>query len=160
MPRYTPNQQNNSATFYIFPLNEYEFIIGEAKPFFNAGKEAVEGQSVKKEDNYGVRYVLTCAEGPHAGKKYIKNCYLHSSGAEDFTKQFMLAAHGFGVTNDEELLFNDKIVNMDQAFNTEDGSAGDYWTSIKGGRIKGSLTVAMYQGKQKNEEKSWAPVKA
>lgn len=154
MPRYTPNQTNNTATFEVFPLGEYELIIGEPKPFTSEDKPQQDGTT--KTGNYGIRYALTIAEGPFAGKKYIKTCYMHTQGSEDMTKQFMLAAHGFESNFDSEKLFNDKIATMDQTFNSDDGSCGDYWTSIKGGRVKVTLATTMYQGKEQNQEKGWS----
>lgn len=160
MPRYTPNQQNNTATLEVFPKDEYEFIIGEPKPFYNAAKDNTATGGADKGENFGIRYVLSHAAGPYAGKKYVKTCYLHSQGAADMTKQFMLAAYGFQPNNEAEQEFNKKIVEegLDDSFNTDDGSVGSYWTKIKGGRVKGLLETGAYQGRQQNVEKGWLPL--
>ena len=155
MPRYTPNQTNASATFTIFPKDQYEFVIGEPKPF----ETTKEKDGVSSVVNHGIRYTLTCvSSGAFNGKKYIKTCYMHSAGSEDMTKQFMQAAHGFEMNSDGEAQFNDKILTLDQSYDPETGEVGDYWSSIKGGRILGVLEPKMYENKEQNSEKGWSPL--
>lgn len=158
MPRYTPNQANNAAVQEVYPKDQYEWIIGEAKPFFNAGKDADANGGKEKAETFGILYVLTHAAGPYVGKKYFKRCFMHNTISEDMTKQFMLAAHGFAPTAEGEKDFNDKIATLDQAFNTDDGSCGDYWTSIKGGRVLCVLTVGEYNKKPQNNDTDWQPL--
>lgn len=160
MPRYTPNQQNSTAALEVFNKDEYEFVIGEPKAFYNAAKDNTATGGVEKGESYGIRYVLTHAAGPYAGKKYIKTLYLHSEGGRDMAKQFMMPAYGFQVNAEAEAEFNKKIVEegLDDSFNTDDGSVGSYWTHVKGGRVKGALDVGTYNNKAQNKEVGWSPL--
>jgi hypothetical protein len=135
MARHAPNPSAVDAGFPIHPKDEYELVIGEPKVFKGVGKEG-------KPDNFGVRFICIIAEGAQAGKKFIKNCYMHTPESEGFAKQFQMAALGFNPKNqDDEAKFNEKYGNADWSFDDDTMTAGEAWHEMKGKRVYASLDV-------------------
>lgn len=155
MPEFTFNPKLATGGFQVFPKAAYEFVIGEPKAFHSPANEALD-----KKENYGVRYTLTVAEGEMKGKKYIKNCYQHSQGARDFSKQFQIAAAGLDPKNGGDEEFNSRYGDMDWGFNSDTNRVGEGWRMLEGKRVVGEMDVKINDstGDKQQAEKGWRPV--
>jgi hypothetical protein len=144
MPRFTPNQANVQSTFPVYPKGEYELILGEPKAFLSSKDNATSGET---STNYGIRIAATIAEGEFKGKSYIINLYMHSEGAEKYSKGVVMAAYGYDATEEAEKAFNVNVAaQKDQGFDTDNGWVGNYWADMKGNR----LTIALDERQDPN----------
>jgi hypothetical protein len=133
MPRYTPDFGAVSATLTIFDKGEYEFEVGKPKSFQREKDGG--GESI------GVRFRMTMAEGPLAGKSGLYSCYTHSDGGMSFAKQFVMATLGYDVTPEGEKRFDTEYKGGDWGFNTEDGTCGDLWNECAGRHVMASVDL-------------------
>jgi hypothetical protein len=142
-----------SATFEVFPKDDYEFSFGEPKAFERTNR--------KQQQSYGVRYGLTITtEGPFKGKKSSVSCYMHSEGGQAMAKQVIMAALGYKRTPEEEQRFNRDFAGQDWSFDPDNGSCGAVWRSIAGKRAVCSLDVGKNEenGEEQQKFASWRPV--
>lgn len=132
---YSFDIKKEVAGIEIFPKGDYEFKVGEPKPF------------AKKNDddtfaNFGVRVALVIAEpAEYENKKAIYSNYMHFDGAGAFTKQFIMACLGYGKSKSEEERFNQDHGDEDWGFDPEGPSLGDAWKQLEGQRVIGSMTI-------------------
>ncbi len=144
MPRYENSPRDVTATIPIFPDGDYEFSLGEPKPF--------ERTNAKGDLSYGVRFPLLCEEAleegdPNfVGKRTIMNCYWHSEGAISYTKMFQMAVFGFEKNEEGEKAFNESEEGKgDWSFNTDPDalSVGDSWAAMRGKRVVISMSIGI-----------------
>lgn len=150
MPVYNPDLTKVTTSFEVLPKDEYEFVIGEAKPFLR--------QNRKGEDSYGVRYSLKPAREDLAKKRIQPySCYMQSEGGQSFTKQFLMAALGYGKGPAEEKRFDAEHATTDWSFNPETGEVGEIWTKPTGNTIFGSVDVSKNEenGEDQQQYKGW-----
>lgn len=149
MPIYTPDPTKVSSGFQIFPKGHYEFIIGAPKGFHK--NETEEG---KNDGNYGVGYLVVCAESDDQpqmkDQKLYNRCFVHTPESESFTKQFQVAA--LGCKDDAE--FNEKYGQEEWWINTDDDSFGKGWNLLEGKRITCDIKVVMGKGDYKDKEQN------
>lgn len=127
MPRFTPNPNDTTFGFIVYPLGIYRLEIGEPKSFY---KKATEQD---KSDNYGVRVngkVISSNEHPElVGKNFPINMYMHTPDSEGFSKG--IYARILGAENDDQFS-SMGFGNLDWSYNTDDSSVGEGWHSLKG----------------------------
>lgn len=134
MGRYEADLTKVSAGFTIYPKGEYEFSFGTPKAFKREGKKGA---------NFGVGFPLTCMEvhdgDPNMkGKKHYYNGFMHSEGAQSFTKGMVMAAYGY-VTDQKaeknQQAFDEKFAGEDWSFDPDNGSVGSVFKDMEGKRI-------------------------
>lgn len=135
MPRYTHDPSRVQATIAILSKAEYEFEIGQPKPFERTAK--------KGHQSYGIRFPITVVSAQGNGKRTVYTCYLHSDGAAGMTKQFQMAVCGFEVKQENEQEFDEKYAGDDWSFNPETGEIGEAWQKFKGAHVVNDLDVEM-----------------
>jgi hypothetical protein len=144
-PRFTPNPKAATSGFITYPKDTYVVELGEPKAFFKQGSNG-------KGDNYGVRFAGKIREAASntqlIGKPFPLTLYLHTEGAENYSKGIQMAA--LGDRKDEE--FNEKHGDLDWSFNTDDGSCGGGWHEMKGQAIK--IEVGDVKMNEKQEEQT------
>lgn len=125
MPRYEPNPTNVSFGFLVYPKGSYRVEISSPKAFESKDASG-------KVKNYGIRFagkILTSIDQPSfVGKPHPITLYMHTPGAESFSKQIQAAA--LGCRKDAE--FNEKYGDKKWGFDTEDGSVDDGWHLMDG----------------------------
>lgn len=123
---FDPNQVQ--ASFEIFPKDEYEFEIKDAKAFQRTNK--------KGEETYGIRFQMIGRSGVANEKKAMYTCYMHSDGAQAFSKQFIMAVFGYDKNDASEKRFNATHGDADLwKFNPEDGTVGEIYKRTVGNRV-------------------------
>jgi hypothetical protein len=148
MPNFNPKA--TQATLPPLPNDSYECVIGEPKAFKGANKEGVE--------NYGVRYTLTVADGTLVGRKIFVTCYMHTEGAQAYSKQFLIAANNF--TNDQEgeaAFDSSPAADLDYAYDADTNSCGAGWQELKGKRIIVETAIKDVNGKDQSQVKNYIP---
>lgn len=149
MPRFEHNPANVAASIEVFPKDDYEFIVGEPKPFHGITKS---GKNEGKE-NYGMRFALSIGRGDYQGKRTVYTIFEHNEGSQSVGKQFKMAVLGFGKGRAEEQRFDAEFGGKDWSFDTDSGEVGDAWREMTGQRVTGSLDVE--QGQNGDEQQSW-----
>jgi hypothetical protein len=156
MPVYNFDPSTVSVSFDVLPKGEYEFEIGEPKPFLRQNREG--------NDSYGIRYPLKAVREDLAKKRIQPySCYMQSEGGQSFTKQFLMAALGYGKGPKEEQRFNTDMATADWSFNPGDantaGECGEIWHKPKGSRIFGNVDVSKdEQGNEQQQFKGWRSI--
>jgi hypothetical protein len=152
MPRYDSSPANVQASIEVFPKDDYLFIIGEPKPFFRVTQKGT--------DSYGVRLGLTVRDGSYEGKRTSTTLYYQSEGAQAMSKQFIMAALGYGKGKAEEQRFNQDWGTADWSFDTDAGTVGDAWRELTGKLVVGSLDVQIGDnGDEQQQFKGWRAAK-
>lgn len=164
MSRFTPDLAKVRAGFPTIESGEWEFIIGEAKGFHyvkDDGKEV-----------YGVRYPLEIAGSVDAGGNLKDeelsgdqaapfSLYLHSKKAGGMVKQWLLAALGYTIEEEDEAnesVFGEHDFGWDLD-EDEDPVVGDGWTMPEGRRIRMTCSVQiMDNGDKRQQYGSYVPV--
>lgn len=157
---YTPDLTKVQAGIPQLPKGDYEFSITEGKLFKRERTE--DDNSVTK--LHGVQYnlVVTRSEDPqYMGKTIPFQIYLHSDKAFSIVKQFLLAAYGFPLN--EQDAFNKKFEGADWEVNPETDHVGDVWTGVVGGRIAATADLVPQKGPrakegQLNQQFNWRPI--
>lgn len=134
MPRYDFDPSKISSTITVLPKDDYEFVVGEPKPFIYQVKST-------GADKYGVRFPLTVAEGPATGKRVFFSADQDSDIGRQVSKAFMMAACGYGRTEDEENRYNAETADKDFSFDTDTSMVGDGWRMAMGQRVVCSLDI-------------------
>ena len=144
-PQYNPDPTTVSAFFYLFEKGDYLFTVGEGKPF--------EGANQKGEPNAGIRYPIVCTDvldgdSGGKGKKQMFTCYIHSDGAMQFSKRFLMACLGYESSNEGELRFNAENQGEDWGVdpNPEAPRIGEMWKKVTG------ATLIMHTDTRLNDE--------
>lgn len=135
--RFSPNLSGVDAGIPLLDHGDFEFIIGEVKPFIRQSER--DGVTV---DIYGVSTSLKIAEGSpsHEGKAIPWQMYLHSEASQPMVKQFLMAAYGFG--RNDEAAFNEQFPDGEDNWlvDPEEGGLGEAYKGIVGKRILASVT--------------------
>lgn len=167
MSRFAPDLTKVRAGFPTIESGEWEFIIGEAKGFHYV-KDS--GKAV-----YGVRYPLEIA-GPidaegNVGDDELSgeraapfSLYLHSDKASGMVKQWLLAALGYSIEEEDEA--NEAVFgahDWDWDIDEDDPDAepviGDGWTMPEGRRIRMTCSVDIGDnGNKRQQYGSYVPV--
>lgn len=151
-PQYNPDPTQVSAFFHLFGKGDYEFAVGEGKPFA--------GVNAKGEPNAGIRYPLKCSEvieGDDAGKgkRQMFTCYIHSEGAMSFSKRFVMACLGFAGNAQAEADFNEQFKGADWAVdpNPEAPSKGEMWQRVDNTRL--IISTSLGTDQEGNPSQNW-----
>jgi hypothetical protein len=162
MPRFSPNMANESLSI-LLPRGEFEFSIGEGKPF-SRNKEKDGVTTVM----WGVIYSLKVTGSTNSdedSKKFIgKNIplslYMHGENTGNLNKQFAMAGHGFTPTTASETEFNAKFPSDDDWYvDTEANAIGEGWKSLAGKRVRAIVDqkVNKNDATQMNNQFKWLP---
>lgn len=149
MPNFNP--KSTQATLPPLPDDSYECVIGEPKAFKGITKAT-------GEENNGVRYTCTVAEGEFVGRKIFVTCFLHSEGAQTFAKQFIMAANNF--TNDqegEEEYNESEAADLDYGFDPDTNTCNAGWQELKGKRIIIQTKIKPVNDKPQSQPVSYMP---
>src|SRR5881628_2182946 len=114
MPRFEHNPANDSASIEVLEKNDYDFIVGETKPFAGITKSGKnEGQQ-----NYGMRFGMS-TEVNGQTKRTVYTIFEHNQGSRDVGKRFKMAVLGYGKGRAEEQRFDSEWGGKDWAFDTD-----------------------------------------
>jgi hypothetical protein len=120
------------AGFAVFPKDEYEFEVKDAKAFQRTNK--------KGEETYGIRFQLIGRSSVADGKKSMYTCYMHSDGAQSFSKQFLMAVYGFNRNDSDEKRFNAEYGDAALwSYDPESGAVGEIYKGTVGKRFYGNV---------------------
>jgi len=144
MPRYDNSPKDVTATIPIFPKGDYEFSLGEPKPFARTNPEG--------KLSHGVRFPLVCEEvleegDPNfKGKRTLLSCYMHTEGGVSYSKQVQMAVFGFEKNPEGEAAFNEEHGDQDWSYNTDEDalSVGDKWAEMQGKRVVISMDEGIH----------------
>ena len=156
MPRYESNPANVRSSLEVLETGDYDFIVGEPKPFAGTTREGKNAGN----DNYGIRFALTVSDGDMKNKRYIKTCFEHNEGSQSMGKQFKMAVLGYKKGPQEEARFDKDWGGKDWSFDTDSGAVGDAWREMAGKRVTGSLVKEIAKdgsGDERQNEKGWSP---
>ena len=153
MPRFDFAPTSVSTAISILPKGQHEVVLGEPKSFYRQGKSG-------KADNYGIMFRATVAEGEAKGKTVFLNAFLHTPDAFGFAKALQMAAFGYNPRNeDDENRFNTEHGNDDWSYDTDTGSCGDGWQSMKGQHLILDADVTMNEQTQQQQNRfNYLPV--
>lgn len=147
-----------SAIQEVLPKGEYEFEVLTKKAFIRQAGE-------DKHDSYGIRYGLRVSLAPSGkedlvGKKVTFSTYYQNEGAQAMAKQFLMACLGYGKNRSEEERFNREQAGKDWNFDPNEGSTGEAYNEIEGGRVIGSVDVTKNNasGDPMQQFKSWRSI--
>lgn len=135
MGRYEADLTKVSAGIPVFPKGDYEFTVGTPKAFKRKGK---------KGENWGVGLNVTCVEvldgdPAYKGKKSYISLFMHSEGAQGFSKQTVMALYGYTTdpkSENNEQAFNEKFAGEDWSYDPESGKCGDIYKNLEGKRFQ------------------------
>ena len=151
-PVYNPDPSQVSAFFHLFGKGNYEFLVGEGKPFA--------GQNQKGEANAGVRYPLRCEEviegdDSGKGKRQMFTCYIHNEGGRAFGKRFQMACLGFEGNSQGEIAFDEFAKGKDWSVNPdpEAPSIGEMWQAMNNTRLVISTSIGLDD--KGNDSQNW-----
>lgn len=147
MPRFAPDPSKVAAGIPVYPKGTYNVVLGEPKSFF---KENVE----KGTSNHGVRFTGRIkGDAQFENKPFIVTCYMHTEGAESYSKGMQMAALGYNPQSAaDDAAFNENHGSDDWTYNTDDNSCGEGWHKMKGQVIQFDLDVGM-DANQKEQQK-------
>jgi hypothetical protein len=88
--------------------------------------------------------------------------YVHSDKAFGMTKQFLLAAFGYSLDEEDaadEAVFatGDFSVSADE--DGENAELGDGWHALEGNRVRATASTSIYNDRESQDWKSFVPVK-
>lgn len=139
MPRYEFIPKDVSTSILVLPADDYEFLIGEPKPYAFQTKG---GENKPSEDRYGVRFPLrVMTSGAFENKMIFFSGDQSSDIGQQVTKGFIMAALGYGKGREEEERFDMDHGTDDFGFDTDSGFIGDGWRQVKDMRVVGSLGI-------------------
>jgi hypothetical protein len=166
-PSFTPDFADVKAGFRTLDRGEYELILGQPKGF-----------SYVKDDGthvVGVRFPTNCAaqvmsdgslDDKYEGDSVSPiRLYLHTEGAFRMTKQFLLAACGYSISEEDaadEEFFSDADFSVDVDDEDEENhevTLGAAWDGLKGNRVRVTADIQMYNDKPSQNWQTWLPVK-
>lgn len=153
--RYDFDPTAVSATFKTFPKGDYEFSVGEPRSFKRTSNEGKE--------TFGVRFPCKCEEvvsegdPKMKGERAVYSAYLHGE-ANPFVKQFLMAVLGFSVDETGEKAFDEKYKGYDWSFDPDNGTVGDMWSTVTGGRLIASMDIQMWENEPRQQWASFRPV--
>ena len=151
-PQYNPDPTQVSAFFYLFNKGDYLFEVGEGKPF--------EGTNQKGDPNAGIRYPIICSDvledgdKEGKGKKQMFTCYIHSDGAMQFSKRFIMAGLGYESSSEGELKFNEENKAADWRVdpNPEAPYVGEMWKKVEGSTMIIHTSIKLGEDGQKQQQ--------
>lgn len=163
MPRFTPDT-NVRATTRVFDRGDYRLAIERHTPII---REKDDG-SIAAGVLYGIKMVGKLdAKGKvtdeHAGEDVTPfTCWMHSSGAQSFTKRFLMAALGYK-KEDEDKFDKDYWSNPKKDFTIdgtpEDASAGAAWEEAVGNQFVATLDKRIWNNQEQQDFASFMPAK-
>lgn len=146
MPRYTAPVAGELAGIPVLTNGEYEFTVGEMKPF---EKEKPATDTKPAVTQFGIRTSLVVTHTPEDdedAKKYLNKSiphtlYMHGNSGS-MNKQFAMAVLGYKANQEEE--FNEKYPDDVDGNNwhvdTDEQSIGDAWKELAGKRVRAKVT--------------------
>lgn len=138
-PRVNVDFDNVAAGIPVLDADEYEFEVGEAKPFARINN--------KGQQTYGVMYPLSTTYNGNIAR-IPHNLHLHSAESRGFCKQFIMAALGFNYRdNATERQYNEQYKGqdwIDVEFDGDSGTVnevGPIYGLVSGTRVKANVTI-------------------
>ena len=136
-PRFEFDPSTVVASIEVFPKQEYEFQVGEPKPF-----KKTSGEGDKEHESFGVRFSLAIKRpDEYSTKRTVYSTYLHSEGGQAMAKQFMMATMGFEKGTKGEKAYDEEARGKDWSIDFELGAVGDAWRELTGKRVIGALDI-------------------
>lgn len=157
MPRYEYDPTGSHTTLSILPKGVYELQLGEPKSWIKAANP-----EKKTEEQYGIRYSVTVAEGDHKGKRQMIQFDYTNEWGRAFGKQLVMAALGYTVDEVGEEKFNNEYAGKDWSYDPETGAVGDVYREVTGKRVTCSADINIAQdgsGKQFQQFSGYQPIK-
>jgi hypothetical protein len=157
MPTFTPNASKITALMTVLPKDDYEFIVGQPKPYSRTYTD--------KEGNVqplvGVGYPLRVAEGTHKDERLYFNAGTENDISMSGSKRFLMACLGFKLDAEGEQAFNEKY--SDDAiwtFDPDSGAVGDIWREVVGKRVVCGVDIRTTEKGTFQSFKSWRSINA
>ena len=153
MPRYPVPSNEVTAGKTILPNGEYVFDIGNITLF----------DRVREKDGanlWGFKALISVASGESNIGKSLGNMdfYMHTSGAAEMSKRFLMAAHGYEQNQASEALFNETFPDI--GFDPDESDLPAHLARLVGKQVAAAVTIG--QNKMNPEEQQnkfrWLPV--
>ena len=167
MGRFDPDLANVRAGFRPLDSGEWELTLGKPKVifYFKEGEDGKDGHDVAG----ALIPMLIVAQIKSDGSLDDEfegdgvapmRLYVHTDKAFGMTKQFLLAALGFRI--DEEDLANDEVfakvsfgVDVDD---DDQGVLGDGWHLLEGKRVRLTASTGLYNDRPSQNYSSYVPM--
>ena len=150
MGRFGFDPNTVTAGFEILPKGDYILTVMNPKGFAKNNDDGTLR-------NHGVRVTLKVAQTDNTalvGKTIQHTLYGHTEGSNRMTKQFVMAAYGFG--SKDEKAFNEAYGAKDWTY--DENSVGEVYSGMDGKVIFSSLSVKLDDnGNEQQDYKSIKP---
>ena len=167
-PNFQPDFADVKAGFRTLDRGEYELALGQPKGFAYTKDDGTEVAGVRIPANV-VGQVM--ADGS-MDDKYEGDAvapirlYLHTEGAFRMTKQFLLAANGYDIS-DEDTADSEFFSEADFSFEVDEETdeerpnvdLGATWDALKGNRVRVTADIQMYNDRPSQNWQTWLPIK-
>src|SRR3990167_6126231 len=153
MPRYPVPSNEVTAGKTILPNGEYVFDIGNITLFSREREK--DGVTL-----WGFKALISIASGESNVVKSLGNMdfYMHTSGAAEMSKRFLMAAHGYDQSQAAEALFNEAFPDI--GFDPDERDLPAHLARLVGKQVAAAVTIV--ENKIKTEEQQnkfrWLPV--
>ena len=167
-PNFTPDFADVKAGFRTLDRGEYELILGAPKGFAYTKDDGTEVAGVRFPANVAAQVMSDGSlDDKYEGDSVSPvRLYLHTEGAFRMTKQFLLAANGFEISQEDEA-DTEFFADADFSFEVDEDSdeerpevtLGAAWEALKGNRVRVTADIQMYNDKPSQNWQTWLPVK-
>lgn len=167
MARFNADPSKDSAGFPVLAKGDYRFKFGEPKTFKNLDENGKE--------SFGIAFIAKVVPGPvdldgnqspaeGMGKSAYVRLFYHTDNAQSFRKQYILAAYGYKVNEENEFNAISEQENIDWGFDTEDGSVGEGFKMMSNKEFVSSLSVQKRKFKRngvdvEEEQNQWEAIR-
>ena len=167
-PNFQPDFADIKAGFRTLDRGEYELLLGAPKGFAYTKDDGTEVSGVRVPVNV-VGQVMSdgSIDDKYEGDSVSPiRLYLHTEGAFRMTKQFLLAANGYEIS-DEDTADSEFFKGADFGFEVNEESEderpdvtlGAAWGLLKGNHVRVTADIQMYNDKPSQNWQTWLPIK-
>ena len=164
MTRFAPDLAKVKAGLRTLSAGEWELIIGKPQPIYyvkeDTGKE-VAGCRVSFTIEGEIKADGSLDEEFKGDGVFGIRLYVHSEKAFGMTKQFLLAAFGYSIDEEDQAnedIFADSDFSVD-VDDDENGVLGEGWFALEGNRVRATASTSIYNDRESQDWKAFVPVK-
>lgn len=162
MTRFAPDLASVKAGMRTLTSGEWELLIKKAQPVYYVKDDGTEVAGCR----YMVEVVGEIKADGSVDEEFAGDTvapirlYIHTPKSFGMTKQFILAAMGYTI-DQEEQADSEYFVNADFSIDVDDednGVLGSSWTDLEGKHVRCTASTTIYNGRESQEYRSWTPI--
>lgn len=166
-PIMQPDFSDVKAGFRTLDRGEYQLVLGKPKGFYYVKDNGKEVGGVRVPVNVvGQIMADGSIDDQYEGDAVSPvRLYLHTEGAFRMTKQFLLAAAGYAIEDEDEadeefFAVTDFSFDVDDEDDPENATVtlGDGWSGLEGNHVRVTADIDIYEGNPQQNWRSWLPV--